>query len=163
MSEILTGRDLPAGVGSGGPLLPDVERILSRYLRGRDDVAALAPDRVYTSFPSDAGNEPLIVITRIGGAPEFTRPLVFERANVQLDVYGGPKRAAQVLARTAQLALSELDGVLDDEVNAGSVSCELGALRYVPDESFTPARPRYVLDAVVNAKAAGQVPVGASP
>lgn len=138
-------------------LLPDVERLLSRFLREHADVSALVGDRVYTAFPSQAGDGPLVLVHRIGGAPPFSRPLVFDRADVQIDSYGGGKAVAHELVATVRAALGELEGQPRAEGTVTSV--EHGPLRYVPDDTYKPARPRYVADVTVHTRPAVAPPV----
>jgi Protein of unknown function (DUF3168) len=124
-------------------LLPDVERLVSRYLRTSGPIDALIGERVYTTWPNEA-TLPLVLVTRIGGEPPFSRPLVLDECDLQLDVYGNRKHEAHQLAATvrAQLALL-VDRVTEDGVVH---AVTFAALRYVPDESFSPAQPRYVVD-----------------
>lgn len=147
-------------------LLPDTERVISAFLRADDDVAELAGERVYTAMPGQSSkDDTLVLLRRVGGEPPFTQPLIFERCELQVDVYGGPKAAAHTLARTVQRALAGLRGVLTEEViDVGPVivavvsGVQLGAFRYVPDEVWQPPRPRYVFDATVYVKS----PAGAT-
>jgi hypothetical protein len=143
-------------------LLPDVEQIVSWYLRNHDDVAELVDEQVYTVFPKQQDKDtPCVLVRRFGGAPAFTRPLVLDRAQLQVDCYGGPKRVAQVIGRTVQAALSELNGVRTnsaDEQLGVVTHVDLGAFRDLPDEAWKPPRPRYVLDVTVTVK---KVPAGA--
>jgi hypothetical protein len=128
-------------------ILPDVERLVSLYLRNAPPVEALVDDRVYTAWPHtrpDDAAQPLVIVTRIGGIPPFSRPLVFDEADLQIDAYGGGKHAAHRLAATVRATLAFLTDRVEPEGVVHGVT--FGALRYVPDESFAPARPRYVLD-----------------
>ena len=124
-------------------ILPDAERLASAFLRGHVGVSALVGDRVYTAYPANAGTAPLVLVQRVGGAPPIARPLVLDRATLQLDAYGGTKAQAHELVATVLDALSELAGVRPEGTVAGR---ELGPIRWQPDETFTPHRPRYVAD-----------------
>lgn len=126
--------------------LPDVERLVSAYLRGHPDVVALVGDRVYTAFPSEAGGEPLLLVQRTGGTPPLSHPLVVDEAQLQVDAYGGRKVEAWELLTTTLAAFDELEGAVLPE---GSVSAvRQGAIRAQDDDTFTPSRPRFI--AIVN-------------
>jgi hypothetical protein len=86
---------------------------------------------------------PLVRVQRIGGGPT-TRLARLDNPLIQIDVWGGPKATARlgiatILAWSARALVGTHDlGV----VNA----VEAGSLRWLPDESFAPARPRYSAD-----------------
>lgn len=143
-------------------LLPDAARLVSAYLRTVDEVLALVDERVYTAFPKQLDKStPFVIVQRVGGPPVVAFPLVVDEAELQLDAYGGTQAAAHELAATCRAALSELRGEQPDAT--GNV-CQvaIGALRYVPDETWTPPRPRYISDANVTVKPAGVVLAGAT-
>jgi hypothetical protein len=143
-------------------LLPDAARLLMAYLRTVPEVVALAGQGVYTAFPKqlDKGTA-FVLVQRIGGAPPVPRPLVVDEAAIQLDAYGGPQQRAHELVVTCRAALSELRG--EQPNDTGNVcGVVVGALRYVPDETWTPPRPRYVSDLLVTCKPAGVVLAGAA-
>lgn len=139
------------------PTLPDVQRLLSAALRATPAVTAIAGDRVYTAFPAQLDeHEPFVLLQRIGGAPAVVRPLVVDIASIQLDAYGGGQALAHELVAACRAELAQLQGEQpDDAGNVCAVIC--GALRYVPDEAFKPARPRYVADLEVTVKPAAKV------
>lgn len=133
-------------------ILPDAERIVSEFLRGNARVSAIVAERVFTIFPAQAGPEPLLLIQRIGGTVPFSQPLVLDGADLQLDCYGGPKRTAEVLAATTRAVLTELEGTVWP--GEGSVSAvRFGSLRWLPDETWSPPRARYVADVTVHIRA----------
>jgi hypothetical protein len=114
--------------------LPDAEQELAALLRAQLELGPVA-DRVYTAFPAKAGNEPLLVVHRFGGSPIVGRPLVLDEALIQIDVYGGSKGD---VARLGSLVRALLADRADQAV--------LGPYRVVPDETFTPPRPRALID-----------------
>jgi hypothetical protein len=142
-------------------LLPDVSRLLSAYLRTVDDVIDLVGERVYTAFPKQVGNQPFVLIQRVGGLPRFAHPLILDIATIQLDAYGGTQAQAHELVATCRAAAVLLRGEQPEQT--GNV-CDVvaGALRYVPDETYKPPRPRYVSDLEVAVKPAGLVLAGAA-
>ena len=130
--------------------LPDVERLVANFLRADARIAALVGDRVYTVFPAQAGNDPLLILQRIGGEPPLSIPLVVDAAQLQLDAYGGPKAAAHELAATTRAVLYELEGAVRSEGVVSAV--RFGAFRWLPDETFTAPRPRYVFDVTLTVR-----------
>jgi len=118
--------------------LPDVERELVALLRAQPELDALQ-DRIYTTFPAQQKGSPAtVVVRRYGGEPVVSRPLVLDEATCQVDVYGGRKaEAADLVALVRALLVERTPWTV------------LGALRYVPDETFEPPRPRYILDVLV--------------
>jgi Protein of unknown function (DUF3168) len=132
--------------------LPDVERLASSYLRSHAGVVALVGDRVYTAFPSQAGAEPLVLVQRIGGIPPLSHPLVIDEAQLQVDTYGGRKVDAWAVMARVLVAFDELEGQVRPE---GSVSAvRQGAIRWQPDDTYTPGRPRYVADVTLTTRPA---------
>ena len=129
-------------------ILPDAERELAELLRAQPELAADA-DRIYTAFPAKAGGEPLIVVRRYGGEPRVGRPLVLDEALCQVEVYGGRKPDAAELSALVRALLAER-----------SPQTVLGPVRYVPDETFNPPRPRYLVDVTYYLRPA--VPGGAA-
>jgi hypothetical protein len=132
-------------------LLPDVEAIVSAYLRSRPRVVAIVGDRVYGAFPSKAGPEPIVLVQRVGGIPPLSQPLVVDEADLQLDAWGGPKALARELADTCRAELASLEGTEQPGGIIGAV--RFGALRWLPDETFSPPRPRYVFDVTLTTRA----------
>lgn len=142
--------------------LPDVARLVSAHLRTVPEVVALVGERVYTAFPKQLSKSAtFVLVTRFGGLPVLARPLVVETASVQLDAYGGPQAAAHELVAVCRAALAEWRG---EQPNDGGNVCGVvvGALRYLPDETWTPPRPRYVSDLEVTVKPADAVFVGST-
>jgi Protein of unknown function (DUF3168) len=142
------------------PPLPDVTKIVSTYLRSRAEVAALVGNRVYSVFPAQL--DPALtfaLVQRVGGFPPLSRPLVIDLAGMQLDAYGGTQAAAHELVATCRAALAELEGEQPD--GTGNVcGVVFGALRWLPDETFKPPKPRYVSDFEVTVKPADVAFVG---
>ena len=134
-------------------LLPDAERIVSEFLRGDARMDAIVSDRIYTTFPANAGMDPLVLIQRIGGVVPLSIPLVLDGVDLQIDCYGGPKRTAERLAQTMRATLTELEGTIHP--GEGIVSAvRFGAMRWLPDETYSPPRARYVADVTVHVRAA---------
>jgi hypothetical protein len=141
-------------------VLPDAEQLVSRYLQTQGEMTDLISTRTYTEIPSEP-DWPLLVVRRIGGAPVGNRPLYHDRALLQLDAYGGPKKLALTIAETARAILADdvFTGVHEvDGDPIGIVSgVEFGALRWLPDGDYTPAKPRYSFDVGVHTHPASVV------
>ena len=125
----------------------DAEALVSAHLRAASSVTALVGDRVYTAIPKRA-EYPLVRLWRIGGGPTASPP-VLDAARIQVDVYGGSKAQARELAATV---LGELEANLVG-VQAGGESTvtatRAGTLRFQPDTTYDPPKPRYIVDVQV--------------
>ena len=125
----------------------DVERLLSSWLRARDDITALVEDRVHTVMPNRAVF-PFIKITQVAGTPVFSRPLYLDEAYIQIDAYGGPKVLARQIIDTTRAAMAE--EFLGTHPGVGVVtSVRFGDLSYLPDDIYEPAQPRFIANASV--------------
>lgn len=126
-------------------LLPDIEALVSRFLREQDEIVDLVDDRVYTALPSSP-QWPLLRVQRVAGAPIGSRPLHLDAPVVQLDAYGGQKAAARQLIETARAVVAaRLEGTHDLGVVSG---VRFGSMGWLPDPTYTPARARFVCDFV---------------
>ena len=118
----------------------DVERLVSAWLRARDDIVALVEDRVFTEMPNRAVF-PLLRLTLIGGNAVTSRPLYLDQSFIQIDAYGGPKVMARQIMDTVRFALdTEVVGAHPEGVITG---VEFAGLRYLPDDGYDPPQPRY--------------------
>lgn len=125
-------------------VLPDIEALVIDWALESDAVNTV-DDRIYGALPNNP-IFPAIRVTRVGGAPP-QRLHWLDEALLQVDVFGGPKATARLLAATFAAELSvNLAGVHDLGVVTAAVA---GGLQWQPDESFTPAKPRYTFDALV--------------
>lgn len=128
-------------------LLPDAERILTGFLVGAPEVAALVADRVFATLPA-APVFPALRLTRWGGIPNPGAPLWLDNADVQVDAWADTKAEARTLAETVRAVLA--DRLVGDYGDLGVVArVAFGLLAYRPDPEFAPARPRYVFDLTV--------------
>lgn len=128
--------------------LPDVELLVTTFLRQTTSVTNRVGDNIYTELPAGFSDWPAVRVVRIGGAPAF-QPLVLDLPLVQFDVWGGPKRTAAKTAEAIRDALCDnLPFAVNNEGLLGKVQ-RFGALRYAPDTTYDPARPRWIFDAVL--------------
>lgn len=135
-------------------LLPDIERLVSNYLRSNADVTALVGQHVYTVLPKDASAKfPLVRLTRVTGGPLFSQPLRYDEAHLQVDCWGGSKLVAWQTAATIAAVLAE-GGLIGTQAEGVVVNVEVAGLQDLPDDSFDPPQPRWVLDVNVTARPA---------
>ena len=133
-------------------LLPDVERLVSNYLRANTDVTALVGQNVYTVMPKNpVAKFPLVRLTRITGAPLFSQPLRYDEAHLQVDCYGGSKQTAWQTAATIASVLAE-GGLIGTQAEGVVVNVEVAGLQDLPDDSFDPPQPRWILDVNITAR-----------
>lgn len=125
--------------------MPDAERLASSFLRDQAEVSALVGSRVYTALPDDK-TYPLVRLVRIGGSPQQLTEdgLLWDSATFQVDTWGGSKALTWQVAETLRAALAER--VRGEHATGWVEGVELGAARYVPDTTHTPARPRVLFD-----------------
>lgn len=125
-------------------VLPDIEALVIQWALATPEVNTVN-GRIYSAVPATP-TFPLIRLTRVGGEPT-SRLLWLDQALVQVDVWGGPKSTARLVAETFRAHLS---ASLVGPHEAGAVTAvEVGGLTWLPDDSYAPSRPRYSFDAVV--------------
>jgi hypothetical protein len=124
-------------------LLPDVERLLVEWANEIDAIADIFDGRIFTEMPTEPGPNPLLRFQRVGGAPA-ERLHWLDVALVQVDVWGGPKATAREgMATVLAHAARDLPGTHDLGV---VTACEVGSMRWLPDDGWAKPRPRYVAD-----------------
>lgn len=137
--------NLAAAAPSGGFLTgPDIESAVIAWLKD----GAIAGGRVYSKIPTDPAF-PLVTVARIGGIPSVREHL--DRANIQVDVWGGTKSEALDLAQQAREMLLEMEGQVSTDaamIWISAVEDSLG-LTYQPDEET--GRERYLFAVNVHA------------
>ncbi|MCA1569310.1 MAG: DUF3168 domain-containing protein [Chloroflexi bacterium] len=137
-------------------LLPNVEALVSAFLRAHPDVVVVVGDRVYTVVPSNP-TWPLVRVHQWDDQPAGQTPLHHVAAYLQLDAFGGSKAQAWRAAETCRMAMSrQLTGVYVEAVVTG---CDVRGLADDPDDSYTPAKPRFRFDAVVYCHPPRSLPV----
>lgn len=127
----------------------DVERLMSAWLREQSEVTASCAQRVYTELPHTK-TFPLVRLTLIDEQDVLgNAPMWLSSSLIQIDAYGGPKVTARQIADAIRTLLATtFRGGHDLGVITGTT---FGSLRYDPDETFTPAQPRYRFDVNVYA------------
>lgn len=122
-------------------LLPDAELVVTTFLRAQTDVAALVGTRVTTALPPQP-TWPAVTVNRIGGVP--TLPGYLDLATLRLECWGTTKQQAETVARTVEAAMLTLPGV-HATATVTDARQEGEGLRWDPDTTFEPDRPRYVM------------------
>jgi hypothetical protein len=122
----------------------DVEAIASPWLRDRDRVTDIVDQRVYTAIPKSPVF-PLVRLTLIDERQVY-QPRHLTSTLLQLDCYGGPKATARDLA---DAVADELANNFPGAHEGGVVTSVECALRYLPDDTYDPAKPRYVVSAEI--------------
>lgn len=130
-------------------LLPDIEVLVTSFLRAQIEVTSIVNARVYTEVPANP-TFPLVRVRRLGGFPALNRPLYVDRPLVQIEGYAATKGAARLLTETCRAVLAErAEGTHATGVVAGVT---FGALLWLPDDDFTPPKPRYICDATLTVR-----------
>lgn len=119
-------------------LLPSTEVLVVAHLKASVDVTALVGARVGTELY--AGIDPAVWVSLVTGSERVRGHLVAQIVDVRS--YGGTKTQADVLARTVHGVFHQMPGTHPQGV-VSAVEC-LTLPSWLPDEGFTPPRPRYV-------------------
>ncbi len=135
-------------------LPPNMEKLVSAFLRDQPEIVALVDDRVWTSVPKGA-QYPGIRVTQLDHEA-FTGPSWGGIFYLQVEAFGGTKAQAFTTAATAFAVMSaRLVGVHDDGVVNGVNS---RGLQDLPDEDHEPAKPRFLFSSAITARPAATVP-----
>jgi len=120
-------------------LLPDVEQLLSSFLRDQTEVTDIVGDNVFTELPAKFAGWPAVRIHQFNAIPVTQRPLWLTGYQLQVDAFGGPKKTAHNLAVACMgVMAARLPGVHDEAVVSG---VDFSGFRSEPDTTFQPARP----------------------
>lgn len=122
-------------------LLPNVESLVVAVLKADDDLDALVGERIGTELY--AGSAAAVQVHLITG-DEIVRDHL-DGAHVQIDGWGGSKLDAINVIRTARAVLLAYSGVVSG-IGVMSGAETITTPQWLPDEAFTPPRPRYVCD-----------------
>lgn len=131
-------------------LPPNMEALVSDFLRQQAEVSALVADRVYTAIPA-APTWPLVRVTQLLDVPTGA-PLWGIAYTIQVEAFGGSKGDAWRIAQTCRAAIdARLAGnyTAHGAVVSGS---KPGGLVDLPDDSLTPAKPRWLFSSTIYAR-----------
>lgn len=137
------------------PLTPNVEALVSAFLRDQAELTVDVGDRIYTVIPKDAVY-PLVRVTQILDDPAGS-PLWSVAVMIQIEAFGGSKGDAWRIAATARALIDyRLTGV---HPGYGVVSgSSPGSLDDQPDEAFAPAKPRWLFTSTIYARPLATIP-----
>lgn len=134
-------------------LIPgDPERIISDFLRSQAEVQAAVGDRVYTVMPRDK-EFPLITLSRWSGFAPHAEPIAVDMADVQFSVYGDRKKQAQDIAQLVRAILAQRLPA-GDSTEGWVTSSQTNDVRYLPDDTVDPPKPRYLFSARLTVRSA---------
>ena len=120
-------------------LLPSAEVLAVAHLRSSADVSAIAGTRIGTELY--AGSDPAVWVSLVSGEERVRNHLAAPVMDVRS--YGGTKGQADLLARTVHAVLH----AMPETSHAAGVVTGVDTLTlpfWLPDDDFSPARPRYV-------------------
>jgi len=123
-----------------------MEALVSAFLRDQPELVDLVADRVYTAIPKDA-TYPLVRVVQLLDTPAGA-PLYSVAFDMQVEAFGGSKADAWRIASTARALIDAR--LLGDYPGFGVVNGSTpGALLDLPDEDFTPAKPRWLFSSTI--------------
>lgn len=125
---------------------PNMEALVSAFLRDQAEMTDLVEDRIYTAIPKDA-EYPLVRVVQLLDTPAGA-PLYAVGFEMQVEAFGGSKADAWRIASTARALIDvRLSG---DYPGFGVVNGSTpGALLDLPDEDFKPAKPRWLFTSTI--------------
>lgn len=125
---------------------PNMEALVSAFLRNQAEMTELVDERIYTAIPRDAVY-PLVRVVQLLDTPAGA-PLYAVGFEMQVEAFGGSKAEAWRIASTARALIDvRLSG---DYPGFGVVNGSIpGALLDLPDEDFTPAKPRWLFTSTI--------------
>lgn len=118
--------------------MPSAEVLAVAYLKSVAEVTALVGARIGTELY--AGSDPAVWLSLVTGSESIPNHLAAPVLDVRS--YGGTKAQADLLSRTVHAAMHDMPGV-----HGSGVVTDVSALTlpfWLPDDGFTPPRPRYV-------------------
>ena len=128
-------------------LPPNMEALVSAFLRDQDEMTDLVDDRVYTALP--AGVEfPCVRVVQIIDVPAGS-PLWAVGFDIQVEGFGGSKADAWRIANTARALLSA-ERFIGTHDGFGVVNgVDPGSLMDLPDEDYEPNKPRWLFTSTI--------------
>lgn len=130
---------------------PNMEALVSKFLRDQPEILDVVDDRTYTVLPADV-TFPAIRVTQLNDNKITRQPLWVVAYNIQIECWGGSKVEAWRGATTAAAALDQrLKGLVEDAVVSG---VDIGPLLDIPDADYEPARARWLFTSTITARPA---------
>lgn len=139
-------------------LPPNMEALVSAFLREQPEIIADVEDRVYTAIPKptpDVSVYPCVRVTQLLDRPAGS-PLWGVAFMVQVEAFGGSKGDAWRIASNCRAAIdARLVGEYAEGVVNGSTP---GGLLDLPDEEFQPAKPRWLFTSTIYGRPLATMP-----
>lgn len=135
----------------------NIEALVSAFLREQSEMVELVADRVYTAIPKpQPGRDlyPCVRVVQIIDDPT-AGPLWGIAFDVQVEAFGGSKADAWRIAATARALISQRLAGTHPEGIVNGVTNREGFDQ--PDESFSPAKPRWLFTSTIHARPAATV------
>ena len=125
---------------------PNMEALVSAFLRDQAELTDLVGDRVVTAIGKDQVY-PCVRVTQLLDTPAGA-PLYAVAFEIQVEAFGGSKGEAWRIASTARALIdARLLGTYD---GFGVVNgTKPGALLDLPDEDHQPAKPRWLFTSTI--------------
>lgn len=136
---------------------PNMEALVSAFLRDQPEIVDDIADRVYTSIPkpSTPSVYPCVRVTQLLDQPTGS-PLWAVAFTIQVEAFGGSKAEAWRIASNCRAAI---DVRLVGEYALGVVNGSTpGALLDLPDEDFDPAKPRWLFTSTIYGRPLATMP-----
>lgn len=136
-------------------LPPNMEALVSAFLRDQAEVVAMVADRVYTAIPrNDAGAPdtrwPAVRVTQLLDQPTGS-PLWAIAYEIQVEAWGGSKADAFRIANVCRAVIdARISGQYPGEGIVNGTTP--GPLLDLPDDDFTPAKPRFLFTSTIHAR-----------
>ena len=125
---------------------PNMEALVSAFLRDQAEMTDLVDDRVVTAIGKDA-TYPLVRVTQLLDTPAGA-PLYAVGFEIQVEAFGGSKGEAWRIASTARALIDAR--LLGEYPGLGVVNGSTpGALLDLPDEDYQPAKPRWLFTSTI--------------
>jgi hypothetical protein len=129
---------------------PNVEALVSAYLRSRPEMTALVDDRIVTVNGPESGLVyPRVRVSLVDDVPVGAHPVILSRAIVQVDCWGGTKAQAHTIAQTARGCL-DLRAFLGAHELGQVTNVVHGTIRDAPDTTLDPVRPRFLFRSTIS-------------
>lgn len=142
-------------------LPPNMEALVSAYLRDAPELAELVTHsttgdvKVYTALPKDV-EYPAVRVLQLLDTPAGA-PLWAVAFEMQVEAFGGSKAEAWRIASTARALLDD-HRIRGDHPGYGVVNGSTpGAMLDLPDETFEPAKPRWLFTSTIYGRPAATV------
>lgn len=136
---------------------PNMEALISAFLRDQPEIVDDVDDRVYTAIPKPSAPTvyPCVRVTQLLDQPNGA-PLWAVAFMIQIEAFGGSKSDAWRIASNCRAVI---DGRLFGQYPLGVVNGSIpGSLLDLPDEDFEPAKPRWLFTSTIYGRPLATMP-----